>query len=288
MDEKAQTGVVIDLARALGLSVYRAERIGGYANALYRLHPLPLVARVAGPETMRRGGCEWMAQELRVARHLASRGVQATSPATLCPPGPHRHAGEMITFWQFLPTVPDRPSPRRVGRELALLHAALADFEDDLPLLAPLEESWQIFDRLLVGEPILAPEDLALTRERIARVRDRLAGEFANCRPLHGDPHHGNLLATPEGWAWSDFEDACRGPVEWDIASAIASSVVLGTGAAARDVLAALDIGPDPELLDTMIEARTLMGMAWALVAGTRPASDPRMRSRLDWLATRG
>jgi hypothetical protein len=34
---------------------------------------------------------------------------------------------------------------------------------------------------------------------------------------LHGAPHLGNLLQTSEGALWTDFETACRGPVEWDL-----------------------------------------------------------------------
>lgn len=38
-------------------------------------------------------------------------------------------------------------------------------------------------------------------------------------RPLHGDMHPGNLLATHTGHRWIDFEDVCVGPLEWDLAS---------------------------------------------------------------------
>ncbi|WP_394846880.1 phosphotransferase family protein [Pendulispora brunnea] len=35
---------------------------------------------------------------------------------------------------------------------------------------------------------------------------------------LHGEFHTGHLLVTPRGLRLHDFECACRGPVEWDIA----------------------------------------------------------------------
>jgi len=38
-------------------------------------------------------------------------------------------------------------------------------------------------------------------------------------RPLHGDAHPGNVLLTADGPRWTDFEDVCLGPVEWDLAS---------------------------------------------------------------------
>ena len=34
----------------------------------------------------------------------------------------------------------------------------------------------------------------------------------------HGDAHPGNLLLTRSGLVWTDFEDACLGPREHDIA----------------------------------------------------------------------
>lgn len=44
---------------------------------------------------------------------------------------------------------------------------------------------------------------------------------------LHGGPHTANLFATREGPRWIDFDTACRGPLEWDLAH-------LGDDAAAR------------------------------------------------------
>jgi thiamine kinase-like enzyme len=37
-------------------------------------------------------------------------------------------------------------------------------------------------------------------------------------RPLHGEAHDRNVLVTPAGLRWIDFEGACTGPLEWDIA----------------------------------------------------------------------
>jgi thiamine kinase-like enzyme len=42
--------------------------------------------------------------------------------------------------------------------------------------------------------------------------------DFAN-RPLHGDPHAGNVIAAASGRRWVDFEATCVGPLEWDLAS---------------------------------------------------------------------
>lgn len=42
--------------------------------------------------------------------------------------------------------------------------------------------------------------------------------------PLRGDVHLGNLLIGPRGALWTDFDDACRGPREYDIAGLPASA----------------------------------------------------------------
>ena len=44
-------------------------------------------------------------------------------------------------------------------------------------------------------------------------------GRVSLARPIHGSPHAGNWLQTTEGLLLLDFETACRGPLEWDLAA---------------------------------------------------------------------
>ena len=46
-----------------------------------------------------------------------------------------------------------------------------------------------------------------------------LASLDAERRPLHGSPHPANWLQTAVGPLLLDFETACHGPVEWDLAA---------------------------------------------------------------------
>jgi thiamine kinase-like enzyme len=59
-------------------------------------------------------------------------------------------------------------------------------------------------------------------RSLLRRAFDRLSAELDTrrfCeRPLHGEPHDGNLLVTKDGLRWIDLEAACVGPLEWDLA----------------------------------------------------------------------
>ena len=43
----------------------------------------------------------------------------------------------------------------------------------------------------------------------------------AQWRPLHGSPHDANWLQTATGPLLLDFETACHGPVEWDLAALV-------------------------------------------------------------------
>jgi len=64
----------------------------------------------------------------------------------------------------------------------------------------------------------LAPSDRAFLAERFLALRVEAESAGRSRRVLHGGPHTANLLATREGPRWIDFDTACRGPLEWDLA----------------------------------------------------------------------
>src|SRR5262249_44770591 len=85
-------------------------------------------------------------------------------------------------------------------------HAALREYPGDLGDAGPAGELRRMLD--LVGD---------------ARLRERAEQVVANLpdlpvQALHGDAHAGNLLATPDGPRWVDFEDTWRGPLAWALA----------------------------------------------------------------------
>jgi aminoglycoside phosphotransferase (APT) family kinase protein len=103
------------------------------------------------------------------------------------------------------------------------------------------------------------PDDvLAAMARRLERLRPQVTGEV---RQLHGDPHPGNLLATPAGWIWGDLEDTSTGPVEWDLAC------LRNTGR--LDGRAALDFfpgAPTDDELAPYLELRRLHAAVWGVV----------------------
>jgi Phosphotransferase enzyme family len=273
----------VSLARSHGLAVEDPVVLRDLSNLLVDLRPSPVVARVSTTTAAARdGGRDWLVREVEVARFLVSRGAPVVPPAEVPPPGPHVHAGWAITFWRHVDHDPARPlSADEVGEALGTLHQALAPYPGDLPSLADvLDEAAGLIGRISEGLRAGEPERL---RGALTRVRGELTATSLEERPLHGDAHAGNLLRTRSGALWTDLEDTCRGPVEWDLACLVANARVLGLdpapGAAA---LAAYGRDPADPALDAFVEARALQVAVWtAFMAERHPELRERARQRL-------
>jgi aminoglycoside phosphotransferase (APT) family kinase protein len=64
----------------------------------------------------------------------------------------------------------------------------------------------------------LPADDRSMLRAAFDRYRAHVDAFDYDERTLHGEPHNGNLLATPKGLRWIDLESVCLGPLEWDFA----------------------------------------------------------------------
>jgi aminoglycoside phosphotransferase (APT) family kinase protein len=134
------------------------------------------------------------------------------------------------------------------------------------------------------------PADLALVTQRLQAVGAWLRRQPAPLQWLHGDAHLNNVLTLESGPCWLDWEDACVGPLEWDLAGLVAAARVLGSHAGWSEAALAGWRGatgrtPEPALLAACIEARTLFVCAWTWWLGpTDPQRAPRLRGRLQWL----
>ena len=170
-------------------------------NVLVHLTPAPVVARV--PVTLARlRKPVWFAEEVRLARFLAAEGAPIAPLSDEIDPGPHEEGGFAITFWRWIDHDPARADPVAAGRSLRELHSILESYPGELPTC----------DRL--GEVRSLVADLEL--DELLDFANRL--EPLDGRPLHGDAHLSNVLWSPEGPLWTDLENACRGPVEYDLA----------------------------------------------------------------------
>jgi Ser/Thr protein kinase RdoA (MazF antagonist) len=271
------------VAEANGLEIRSVELIGGYANTIFKLEPLPLVARVANGSFEFRQGPDWMEREIAVAQHLQTVSGRSVCPAKLMPPGPYLCGQYHLTFWDHVQVTPQPVTPAELGKELRALHILLEGCRVTLPELEALNIAWRIFEHPFLFEKLNTAQKETISR-KCDQLRNALANWSLESRPLHGDAHHGNLWSTANGPVWGDFEDTHQGPLEWDLACMITSSRVFGKGKAESAALDAYDASFDRDLLDLLVEGRTLQAVAWALAVLPKPSASQRVQKRLKWL----
>jgi aminoglycoside phosphotransferase (APT) family kinase protein len=254
----------LDVARSLWIDCGEPVVVRDLTNVLVHLAPAPVVARVPLTLSLLRGR-GWYAQEVELAAWLAREGAPVAAPATEVDPGPHEHGGFLVSLWRWVDHEPERFDPVAAGRSLRELHGALARYPGALPPFDRLDEIERLLDRL-EPSPAASAEELARLRAAHARLaaRPRPTAE----RPLHGDSHFRNLLWTAGGPLWGDLENACSGPVEFDLAC------LTWRGAPGTDE-ALTAYGPyDSALVQEVTPFLALLLAAWTIVIAQRVPSE--------------
>jgi hypothetical protein len=249
------------------------------SNVLVHLRPAPVVARVmTGTVALHDDPQKWLEREISVLEFLAPSGL-AVAPSRLVVPGPHSRDGLWMIFTEWVSEVepaPERRSEvhvydaRELGRMLRQLHDQLRPFDGEL---AGLRELGEDIERLLSQ---LRPTN-AHQRDAIASLGDRLnmlkTTVFESDLPtqaLHGDVSLRNLLRTPRRLLWNDFEDTFKGPVHWDLASAVGSLRMHGADApTVRKMLDAYSRVDERELAPFLAAQHVYDGI-WRLYDGQR------------------
>lgn len=257
-------GAAVAVASEHGLRVDDPVVLSDAWHVLVHLRPLPLVARVSSGRPLQPP--ERVANELAVASHAARAGASVVPPSDLFDPGPHEHGGHVVAFWRYVEPGGEL-DPRAAGEALRGIHEALADYAGALPELHTAD-TVDLLDSL---EP---SADVEFLRELASRPIGGAA------QALHGDAHLANCLPGP---LWHDFETACRGPREFDLA-ALALSAETPFQERSRLALAAYG-DHDPELLDVCIASY----MAWICASymaasSRRPSLPPLLDARFAWL----
>ena len=208
----------VDVAGTLGVVVEGSTILADSNNTIVWLAPAPVVAKV-GTSHLRDAELESLTRELAVATHLSRLGAPVVAPAANLPAGPHRWRDLMLTLWQYVEPISEVVlEPAEAASVLSAVHDALAAFPGSLP---PFDLELGDARRLLlpVRSPILPDSDRRFLLSIIDELEESLAGRVTAARPLHGSPHTGNRLRTTEGLLLLDFETACLGPLEWDLAA---------------------------------------------------------------------
>lgn len=262
------TAALATLWQRLGLDVDEPQVLSNRGSLMVRMPRAGLVARVSTHTgAQRRDPGWWLATEVAVGRIAHAAGVAVVPPAQVVDAGPHEVDGLWVSLWTDVGSADTRATPAESAAALVGWHRDLADAGRDLPVLTVAHQ--------VITEPLSyaarhgfldAAELAALTREH----EEALAGiEGLGTREvlLHGDAHRGNLLRDPDGlWRWSDLEEACRGPIEWDLA-VLSSTPTEDIGRAALTAYCEITDRkvPTPDDLAPWLRLRALEGNAWAI-----------------------
>ena len=207
-----------------------------------------------------------------MATFLLGAGAPVVPPTSLVDPGPHDSGSFVVSFWTYVEHDLGRFDAGAVGRSLQTLHETLARYPGSLPSCDRLQEI-----RTLLAQ--LEPDHL-VSRDELDRLRalaDHLRPAPAG-RPLHGDSHFRNVLWSPEGPLWNDLENACSGPIEYDLAC-LRWRNEPGTD----EALAAYGVY-DERVLDEVTPLLVLFLAAWTILVARRvpsPAGEAEARRRI-------
>jgi Phosphotransferase enzyme family len=202
------------LRASSGIGAEGATILKDSNNTIVKLVPVPIVAKV-GTSHFRDARLESLERELAVATHLADSGAPVVRPVRGVAPGPRRWRSVTLTLWQYAEPL---DGVALGATAVSAAHEALLDFPGSLP---PFTLELEDARRLLQPErsPALGAADRRFLRAVLDEVQAAVAASGRADTPLHGSPHAGNWLATAEGSLLLDFETACRGPIEWDLAA---------------------------------------------------------------------
>ncbi|MEO5709389.1 MAG: phosphotransferase [Nocardioidaceae bacterium] len=175
-------------------------------------------------------GQEVAAFEVLVAQDLAAVSAPVVSLDPRVEPRVYERDGFAMTFWTYYDQVTAPASPGQYADALHRLHRAMRSSAVEAP---------HVTDRIAAAEGLVAnahetPEltaaDRTLLLQTLRSGRQAVRRRTGADQLLHGEPHPGNLLDTPNGLLFIDLETCCRGPVEFDIAHAPEAVSVLYPG----------------------------------------------------------
>jgi hypothetical protein len=149
---------------------------------------------------------------------LAAASAPIASLDPRVEPHVYERDGFAVTFWSYYRPVTDLGSPAEYAEALHRLHAAMRSIEIEAPHFT---ERVAAAERLLTHRqetPALAEDDRLLLLDTLHTAGQAIRRHANVEQLLHGEPHPGNLLSTPEGLLFIDFETCCRGPIEFDVA----------------------------------------------------------------------
>ncbi|OPH57861.1 hypothetical protein BC351_05060 [Paenibacillus ferrarius] len=249
------------IAEETGLADISPIVLSSGGNLIIHLAPHPIVARAAtviSNEEDTEYVYNILDRELRVARHLQSKGIPVLLPTDLIDAGPTNVGGTWMTFWEYVTPVPlQPPSPSEAVEMVNRLSIAMKEYSEELPRLGVWERTCQSAVRLKSH----SDQRVQALLDVFVRVDEQMRSEPSRLMPCHGDAHARNILPSSEGWLWTDFEDVSLMPAYWDLASFVGNLALFGgtQEPTFRYIVEHIDNSTDLQAFGFAITARIIM-----------------------------
>ena len=218
MDEPQRKRALIALgtvAARLGLATHSTAVLHASNRLAIRVSPCEVLARVAFDAHS--ASAQY---ELDVALEAARRGAPAERPAPGVEPNVFLEDGFAITFWTYYETIPGPVSPRQYAGALEQFHTAMRNAALSVPHFSSRFEEAERLTADPELSPALEPADRAFLLRTLRKSNLAITRRGAKEQVIHGEPHPGNILSTPDGPLFIDLETCVVGPVEFDLATA--------------------------------------------------------------------
>jgi len=205
------------VATARDLPADDAVVVNDSNRLVVRLLPADVVARVT-PLAHHEGHHASPRRELEIVRRLEATEGPIAGLDPRVEPHAVEHDGFWITLWAHVATVERALPAAEYAAALARLHLALRQVDLAVPHIGDRVGAVQrdVANRDITPE--LGPADRDLVGDALRDLGRAVASSGAGEQLLHGEPHPDNVLVTTDGPLFVDFENAARGPLEYDLA----------------------------------------------------------------------
>src|SRR4051794_35124793 len=214
-ESEVQRAVLAAMSTAseLALSVEDAIVLSNSNRLVLRLMPCDVVARMASTADQASAR-----MEIELARRLAETDSPLAVLEPRVEPRIYVRDGFAMGMWTYYEPVPSHVlAPTKYARALERLHVGMRQIDVSRSHFS---------DRLTNTQQWIASRDVApelgdVDRELVINTLVDLSRSITEWRVteqlLHGEPHPWNVLNTPTGPLFTDFENCVRGPVEYDL-----------------------------------------------------------------------
>lgn len=216
-EARRAVAAAMSTATSLGLAAHDAVVLNDSNRLVVRLTPCDVVARVT-PLDHHAGHHASARREVELVRQLARTDSPVALLEPRIEPGIVVSDRFEVTMWSHYEPVPRMLPPDRYAQALQRLHDGLRRIDVAAPHFSDRVAAVQRDVASRDVTPDLSETDRALLADMLRDLRRSIARRRAPEQLLHGEPHPGNVLDTGDGPLFIDFENAARGPVEYDLA----------------------------------------------------------------------